>query len=282
MRRAERFVGKVAVVTGGATGIGLATSRRLHDEGACVVMAARRADLGAAAVAAFKSTRIVFKQTDVTERAQLDALYRDVVDRFGRLDIVVNNAGTPGFGPVATLRSRQWHKILALNLHALFESCQAALPFLMAAASRDSAAMAAIVNVISVSGVSGDRGMAAYNAAKAGALNFTRSLALELAPRRIRVNAVSPGAVDTPLAAASTGTPAIAEAFKAAIPLGRFGQPDEIAAAIAFLAADEASFVTGANLVVDGGLLAGTGHPNMLRHFVDPWWSGADTAVTPS
>ncbi len=273
MPRAGRFASKVAVVTGGTSGIGLATCRRLHEEGARVVMAARRAEVGTAAAATFESERVVFKQTDVTERDQLDALYRDAVDRFGRLDIVVNNAGSPGFEPVATLRSRQWHKTLALNLHALFESCQAALPYLLAAASRDGAASAAIVNVVSVSGLAGDRGMAAYNAAKAGALNFTRGLALELAPRRIRVNAVSPGAVDTPLAAASTGAPAIAEAFEAAIPLGRFGRPEEVAAAIAFLAADEASFVTGANLVVDGGLMAGTGHPNMLQHFDDPWWA---------
>jgi meso-butanediol dehydrogenase / (S,S)-butanediol dehydrogenase / diacetyl reductase len=281
MPGAGRFTGKVAVVTGGATGIGLATSRRLHDEGACVVMAGRRAEQGAAATAAFNSERAAFKQTDVTKRGQLDVLYRDAVDRFGRLDIVVNNAGAAGFGPVATLRSQHWHRVLAVNLHALFESCQAALPYLLSATTRDRKTSAAIVNVISVSGLSGDRGLAAYNAAKAGALNFTRSLALELAPRRIRVNAISPGAVDTPLSAATSGTPAIAEAFKAVIPLGRFGQPDEIAAAIAFLAADEASFVTGANLVVDGGLTAGTGHPNMLQHFDDPWWANADAPAAP-
>jgi meso-butanediol dehydrogenase/(S,S)-butanediol dehydrogenase/diacetyl reductase len=127
-----------------------------------------------------------------------------------------------------------------------------------------------------VSGIAADHGLAAYNAAKAGALNFTRSLALELAPRGIRVNSISPGAVDTPLAAATSGSPVIADAFRTAIPMGRFGKPHEIAAAVAFLAADEASFVTGANLTVDGGLTAGTGHPNMLSMFGDAWWAGKE------
>jgi meso-butanediol dehydrogenase/(S,S)-butanediol dehydrogenase/diacetyl reductase len=274
-----RFVGKVAVITGGATGIGFAASRRLHAEGAAVVMAGRRAEEGSNAVASIGSARAVFKQTDVTEHPQLDELYRYTMKQFGRLDIVVNNAGAAGFGPIATLQSKHWHRIQAVNLHALFESCQACLPHLLATIGGDAAASAAIVNVSSVSGMAGDHGLAAYNAAKAGALNFTRSLALELAPRRIRVNSVSPGAVDTPLAAATSGTPAIAGAFRTAIPIGRFGHPDEIAAAIAFLAADEASFVTGANLAVDGGLTAGTGHPNMLQMFGDAWWTGRDKAA---
>jgi meso-butanediol dehydrogenase / (S,S)-butanediol dehydrogenase / diacetyl reductase len=272
----RRFAGKVAVITGGATGIGFAASRRFHAEGAVVVMAGRRTQEGDSAVAEIGSARAVFKQTDVTEREQLDDLYRHTVKQFGRLDIVVNNAGAAGFGPVATLQSKHWHRIQAVNLHALFESCQAALPHLLATIADDESASAAIVNVSSVSGMAGDHGLAAYNAAKAGALNFTRSLALELAPRRIRVNAISPGAVDTPLAAATSGTPVIAHAFRAAIPIGRFGRPEEIAAAIAFLAADEASFVIGANLAVDGGLTAGTGHPNMLTMFGDSWWAGTD------
>jgi len=218
-------------------------------------------------------------KADVTSRDQLDDLYRSTTERFGRLDIVVNNAGAAGFGPVATLQSKHWHRIQAVNLHALFESCQAALPYLLATVDGNQSMSAAIVNVASVSGMAGDHGLAAYNAAKAGALNFTRSLALELAPRRIRVNSISPGAVDTPLAAATSGTPAIASAFRTAIPIGRFGHPDEIAAAIAFLAADEASFVTGANLAVDGGLTAGTGHPNMLQMFGDAWWTGREKAT---
>jgi meso-butanediol dehydrogenase/(S,S)-butanediol dehydrogenase/diacetyl reductase len=262
-----RFAGKVAVVTGGSSGIGLATCRRLHDEGAHVVMAARRADAGNKAAASFGSDRILFQPTDVTQRTQLGVLFQLAATRFGRLDVLVNNAGAASFGPVATLRTHKWREAIDVNLNGTFEACQAALPHLRATITSGQAGGASIVNVASIAAIAGDRGMAAYNAAKAGVLNFTRSLALELAPLKIRVNAVSPGAVDTPLAAATAKVPHIADVFKQAIPLGRFGQPEEIAAAIAFLSADEASFITGANLLVDGGVSAGTGHPDLTRLF---------------
>jgi meso-butanediol dehydrogenase/(S,S)-butanediol dehydrogenase/diacetyl reductase len=267
MSPSGRFAGKVAVVTGGSSGIGLATCRRLHDEGASVVMAARRADAGKEAATSFGSDRILFQPTDVTQRVQLDVLFELAAARFGRLDVVVNNAGAASFGPVATLRPQKWRDAIDVNLNATFEACQAALPHLQATVASGLAGGASIVNVASIAATAGDRGMAAYNTAKAGVLNFTRSLALELAPSKIRVNAVSPGAVDTPLAAATARVPRIADVFNQAIPLGRFGQPQEIAAAIAFLAADEASFITGANLLVDGGVSAGTGHPDLMRLF---------------
>ncbi len=267
MSEAGRFVGKTAVVTGGSSGIGRAACRRLHDEGANVVIAARRADIGAQVAASFASARVIFQPTDVTQRAQLDALFETAVARFGRLDVVVNNAGAASFGPVETLRAQKWRLSIDINLNAVFDACQAAVPHLRATIAAGLTAGAAIVNVASIAATGGDRGMAAYNAAKAGALNFTRSLALELAPHGIRVNAISPGAVDTPLAAATAQVPRIAAAFNAAIPLGRYGRPEEIAAAIAFLAADEASFITGANLLVDGGVSAGTGHPDLTRLF---------------
>jgi meso-butanediol dehydrogenase / (S,S)-butanediol dehydrogenase / diacetyl reductase len=263
----QRFDGKVVVVTGGTSGIGLATSRRLHAEGACVVMAARRVDLGDAAAASLASERAIFQATDVTDREQLDRLFDHAVRRFGRLDVVVNNAGAAAYEPVEHLKYRHWSRVLDINLTAVFEACQAALPHLRATIASGRASGAAIVNVTSLTAVAGEPGMAAYAAAKAGALNFTRSLALELARERIRVNAVSPGAVDTPLSMSTTSDPRLAAAFNAAIPLGRFGQPDEIAAAIAFMAADEASFITGANLLVDGGVTAGTGHPNLIHLF---------------
>lgn len=272
-----RFAGKVAVVTGGSSGIGLATCARLLQEGACVVMAARRADAGEAAVRVLLAearagndpaeARLAFQPTDVTDRAQLDALFAFAEARFGRLDVLVNNAGGAGVGPVDTLPARHWQRLIALNLTALFDACQAVLPAMRRTIAAGVAAGTAIVNVASLTAVAGEAGMAAYAAAKAGALNFTRSLALELIREGIRVNAVSPGAVDTPLAALSTGTPHVKAAFEAAIPAGRFARPEEIAAAIAFLAADEASFVVGANLLVDGGVTAATGHPDLLRAF---------------
>lgn len=262
-----RFNDKVAVVLGGTSGIGLAAARRLHDEGARVVIAARRSDVGAAAAASFASDRAVFHAADVVDRSSLDALYAAAVDRFDRLDVVVNSAGVAAFGPAGALAPKHWRRLIDINLTGVFESCQAALPHLRATIASGRAEGAAIVNVASVAAMAGDRGMPAYNAAKAGALNFTRSFALELASERIRVNAVSPGAIDTPLAAATAGDPRIAAAFADAIPVGRYGRPEEVAAAIAFLAADEAGFVTGANLVVDGGVTAATGHPDLVRLF---------------
>jgi meso-butanediol dehydrogenase/(S,S)-butanediol dehydrogenase/diacetyl reductase len=262
-----RFVGKVAVVTGGTTGIGRATVERLHGEGAAVVFCGRRAAPGEELAAALGSERAVFVVADVTVRADLEGLHATAVERFGRLDDVVNNAGNVVVGPLAKLKPEHWRRTLALNLDAVFDSCQLAFPHLRATIAAGLAPGAAIVNVASLDAVGADRGFAAYNAAKAGVVNFTRALALEFGPAGIRCNAVSPGAIDTPLTTLTTGDPRARAAFEAAIPLRRYGRPEEIAAAIAFLAAEEAGFVNGANLLVDGGVTAGTGHPDVMALF---------------
>ncbi|MDH3294513.1 MAG: SDR family oxidoreductase [Acidimicrobiia bacterium] len=267
MTTCRRYTDRVVVVTGGTTGIGLATVRRLHDEGAAVVFCGRRPDVGDEVAGAFGSARAVFVAADVTVRSDLEALYATTIDRFGRLDAVVNNAGNVVVGPTMGLRPDDWRRTMALNLDAVFDSCQLAIGHLRRTIASGSASGAAIVNVASLDSVGADRGFAAYNAAKAGVVNFTRALALEFGPEGIRANAVSPGAIETPLTTLTTRDPRARAAFEAAIPLRRYGQPDEIAAAIAFLAADEAGFVNGANLLVDGGVTAGTGHPDVMDLF---------------
>ncbi len=275
---ARRFEGRVAVVTGGTTGIGLAIVQRLHAEGATVVFCGRRLDVGAEALATLDPTasnRAEFVTADVTRRQDLEALHATAVDHYGRLDVLVNNAGNVVVGPLLKLKPEHWRRTIALNLDSAFDSCQLAIPHLQAtlAAHPDPAPgsphprTAAIVNVASLDSVGADRGFAAYNAAKAGLVNFTRALALEFGPEGIRVNAASPGAVETPLTTMTTGNPTARAAFEQAIPVRRYGQPREIAAAVAFLAAEEASFVNGANLLVDGGVTAGTGHPDVLALF---------------
>ncbi|MEZ5412386.1 MAG: SDR family NAD(P)-dependent oxidoreductase [Acidimicrobiales bacterium] len=275
---ARRFEGRVAVVTGGTTGIGLAIVQRLHAEGATVVFCGRRADVGFDAQNTLDPAtpnRARFVAADVTRRPEMKDLYDDVVDRHGRLDVVVNNAGNVVVGPTLSMKPEHWRRTIALNLDSAFDSCQLAIPHLrttLAAHPEPPAGSphprtAAIVNVASLDSVGADRGFAAYNAAKAGLVNFTRALALEFGPEGIRVNAVSPGAVETPLTTMTTGNPTARAAFEQAIPVRRYGQPVEIAAAVAFLAAEEASFVNGANLLVDGGVTAGTGHPDVLALF---------------
>jgi len=255
--REDRFTGRVAIVTGGTTGIGAATARALVREGAHVVVAARRPEPGLALVKELGEANARFHQCDVTVQAQVEALIAATVQAFGGLDILVNNAGATCFGGYTPdLDSEDWHQTIAINLHSVFYACKAAIPHMKRRGG------GVIVNTTSISGLAADYGFTAYNAAKGGAINYTKALAIDHAPDNIRVNTVCPGLVDTPMADALDQFH-VREQWVANIPMKRGGKPDEIAHIIAFLASDESSFMTGSVVVADGGLSAATGQPNL-------------------
>ncbi|MBK6706915.1 MAG: SDR family oxidoreductase [Sphingomonadales bacterium] len=254
-----RFAGKVAVITGGASGIGAAAARLFHGEGASVVIGDLNAEAGSALAAELGHDRALFLPVDVADFAGVEALVHAAKDRFGRLDILFNNAGIGSFSPIADLPVEDWRRVIAINLDAVFFGCKAAIPIMHAQGG------GAIVNTASASGMAGDFGFGAYNAAKAGVINFTRTAAIDHARDGIRVNAVCPGPVDTPILAGIGEVPDLRADWEDRVPMGRFAQPQEIAEVVAFLASDAASYVTGVSIAVDGGLTAHTGQPNLLR-----------------
>ena len=270
-----RFDDKVVLITGAASGIGAATARRFAREGARVVIADVN-EKGAREVA--DEIRGIAVRADVSDPADVDAMVARAVEAFGRLDVLHNNATLVETGPLVTLSLEGWNRTLAVNLTGTFLGIKAATPVMRRQGG------GSIVNTASISGLAGDYGLAAYNAAKAGVVNLTRVAALELARYRIRVNCVCPGGIATPLLGsvigdnepvphwrtASGGAPRMTAAqqhryrdrLAQAHPLGRLGTAAEIAAVVTFLASDEASFVTGAALVADGGVMAHTGIPS--------------------
>ena len=255
---ADRFDGKVVLITGGASGIGAATARRFAAEGAQVMLGDMN-EAGGLAMAKELGARAAFQHVDVRQREQVEALVDAAVTRFGHLDVVFNNAGIGGYGKTPDIDPEIWRAILEVDLFGVFYGCRAAIPHLRAAGG------GAIINTASVSGMGGDYGLAAYNAAKGGVVNFTRALALDHGRDNIRVNAVCPGPIATPLSGPLLSSPKIVAEYERVIPLGRVGQPEEIASVVAFLASDDASYITGAIIPVDGGVTAGTGQPNFSR-----------------
>jgi len=255
---ALRFEGKVVLVTGAASGIGAAAARRFASEGARLMLGDLNEE-GAATVAKeidATGATAASLATDVADRAQVEALVREAASRFGRLDVVFNNAGVGAFGKTPDLDPDVWLRTFAVDVHSVFYGCRAAIPFL-----RESGG-GAIVNTASISGLAGDYGLSAYNAAKGAVVNYTRAAAIEHAREDIRINAVCPGPIETPLASPLINHPKVAPAYAELIPMGRPGRSEEVAAAATFLASDDASYITGAMLVVDGGVTAATGQPN--------------------
>jgi meso-butanediol dehydrogenase / (S,S)-butanediol dehydrogenase / diacetyl reductase len=251
-----RFEGKVAVITGAASGIGAATAQRLGREGARLMLGDLNEDGGQKIAKELGDA--AFRALDVSVLADVEALMQAAVDRFGRIDIVFNNAGIGAFGRTPDLDPAVWHRIIDVDLHSVFYGCRAAIPHLRKNGG------GVIVNTASISGLFADYGLAAYNAAKAGVVNYTRAVAIDHARENIRVNSVCPGPIDTALTAPLISVEAVIHEYNRLIPMGRLGKPEEIAATVAFLASDDASYITGAAIVVDGGLTAATGQINFL------------------
>ncbi len=271
----DRFIGKVVIITGaGGPGTGGAAARRFASEGARVVAS----DIDPAGLDQLLSSakadhggEIVTRRTDVTDAGDVRALVEFAVETFGQLDVMVNHAVSmprPAAGErpfarplVPDIPPETWRAGIDGVLNSVFYGCHAAIPYL--ARTRG-----CVVNTASISGMGGDYGMAAYDSAKAGVINLTRALAVDHGDDGVRVNCVSPGAIAYP---SGNMFAAVQEQYLERVPLKRFASPDDIAAAMAFLASADASYITGHNLVVDGGITGASGQFPFVRH----WQAGS-------
>ncbi|MGY8526404.1 SDR family NAD(P)-dependent oxidoreductase [Paracidovorax citrulli] len=250
----QRFDGKVVIVTGAGSGIGAGTARRFADEGANVVLTGRTREKLDRIAADLPADRCLVHPADVSQLEQVEALVAATIARFGRLDVLVNNAGVAPEGRLHEGSLDDWRQVMAIDVDGVFYGCRAALPELIKTRG-------CIINVSSVSGLGADWNMAFYNTAKGAVTNMTRALALDYGRDGVRVNAVCPSLTRTDLTEDMMADEALLAKFRERMALGRIAEPDDIAAAIAFLASDDARFVTGVNLPVDGGLSASNGQP---------------------
>ncbi|NAW78927.1 glucose 1-dehydrogenase [Vibrio sp. V33_P6A3T137] len=246
---------KVAIITGAANGIGLAIAQRLYDEGVKLMLADWDQEQLLNALEYFDKSLVAAQKVDVSNAQQVAALVQTCVERFGQLDILVNNAGIHIPGTVLECSVEDWQKISAVNIDGVVYCAKFALPELLKTRG-------CIVNTASVSGLGGDWGAAFYCATKGAVVNLTRAMALDHGLAGVRINAVCPSLVKTNM---TNGWPdSVRDKFNERIPLGRAAEPQEIAAVVAFLASDDASFINGVNLPVDGGATASDGQPKIV------------------
>jgi NAD(P)-dependent dehydrogenase (short-subunit alcohol dehydrogenase family) len=253
------FEGKVALVTGGTSGIGRETAVCFAKAGAKVVVAGRREQEGQETVelARAAGSDALFVKTDVSKSQEVQALVQKTVEKFGRLDIAFNNAGIEGvWVPITRQTEQDWDRTIAVNLKGVWLSLKYEILQMLKQRSGG-----AIVNMASIAGLVGSSGAAAYSASKHGVLGLTKATALETARSGIRINAVCPGAIETAMADRLFGAPDVHKFVLGCHAMGRFGLPREVSEAVVWMCSDQASFMTGQSLVLDGGFLAGPNSP---------------------
>jgi len=248
----ERLEGRVALVTGAASGIGKATARRLADEGAAVLLTDVNESLGATTTEELRAAgaKVDFLRHDVASEADWEAAVAKAVEEFGGLDIVVNNAGMGDLATIEETSLEDWQRTIAIDQTGVFLGMKTAAPHLKASGH------GSVVNISSIFGTSGGFGTSpAYHAAKGAVRTLTKNVALHWATEGVRVNSIHPGFIDTPILDTARGTP-FEQVMLDLTPMGRLGRPEEIAAGVAYLVSDDASFVTGLELYIDGGYIA--------------------------
>lgn len=254
----ERFTDKTVIITGSSSGIGLGVAKRFAEEGANVVLNSIEPEELKEAAKEFDDDRTLMVEGDVSDSAFCKSLIDQTVDRFGGLDVLHNNAGVAAMGPFADSSDEDIDKVLSVNVKGVLVMSREAYPHLKKSKG-------CIVNTSSVSGIGGDYELAIYDASKGAITNLTRALALEWGLDGIRVNAVNPSIVESDLTENMLENDDLVDAFKRRLAIERVGKPSDIAGAVAFLASEDAAWITGVNLPVDGGCSASNGQPNFRR-----------------